>query len=126
MQSLKLLRTSLSDWNNQEWERVPAPGEAIVTHFVDTDRTELKIGDGKTKLKDLPYIKTEAPKETIEIKYPIDKFIDSIPSEVWKIAREERTLWKGAPAEDNEILETAIDILAYTYYTYYDNYWNEQ
>lgn len=125
MQPLKLLRTTTSNWYNQEQDQIPAPGEAIIIHCVDTNKTELKIGDGKTALRNLPYISTKS-KETIDIKYPIDKFIDLIPGEVWKIAREERTFEKDAPADDDEILESAIAILADTYYMYYDEYWNEE
>ena len=125
MQPLKLLKTTMSDWYNQEQDQIPAPGEAVVIHCIDTNKTELKIGDGVTSLRDLPYIITE-PKETIEIKYPIDKFIDLIPPKVWKLAEEERFWEKDAPAEEDEILESAIAMLVDVFYMYYGDYWNEQ
>lgn len=35
---------------------IPAPGEAIIVRFLDTDTTNVKIGDGVHTLYELPYL----------------------------------------------------------------------
>lgn len=68
MQSLKLMTTSMSDWYSQEQDIIPTPGEAIAIYFVDTERTELKIGDGVRTLRELPFIIAEGPGDGIMYK----------------------------------------------------------
>lgn len=55
--NVKCLTTTMSDYWNSEWVHyVPAPGEAIIIQIMDIQQTNLKMGDGKRTLAELPYI----------------------------------------------------------------------
>ena len=59
---VRLKRITTTKAAFQEWEDyTPAPGEATVIHYIDTQQTELKIGNGVSTIKELPYIQTSSP-----------------------------------------------------------------
>lgn len=58
---LKNITTDMASYLLEYDDYVPTPGEAIVVHFVDTGKTELKIGNGVATIKELPYIQTSCP-----------------------------------------------------------------
>ena len=52
--SVKKITTNLADWQGCIF--IPAPGEAVITHMIDTEEYQLRIGDGKHNLRELPVI----------------------------------------------------------------------
>ena len=63
---LKKITTDMTSYLLEYENYIPAPGEAIVVHFVDTEKTELKIGNGVATIKELPYIQTSCPAPIID------------------------------------------------------------
>lgn len=53
---LKKLTTTSTDYYRQEYmiNYIPTPGEAIIVRYLDTDTTNVKIGDGIHTLYELP------------------------------------------------------------------------
>lgn len=55
--ALKCLTTTMGDYYTRDWfNYVPSPGEAIIIQLIDVHKTNVKMGDGKHTLAELPYI----------------------------------------------------------------------
>ena len=83
----------------------------------ETDEYGLKIGDGKRKFNELPFIKEIEPMRLdCEFGAPwINKMIDHIPEEVWK--RAEKTVKSRKQIYHiTDVIVEAVKILSEEYY----------